>query len=239
MRVLDWLLELIDRGGPVMYPLLAVSVLSLALIVERSWFWLYLRRRATLVRLGQINQAFRRNDRQHLARLINRRSTPFDHIASQLFQNGPDDSTALDAVQLHRPRFERFMITMSTIITVAPLLGILGTVTGIIQSFQLMGEAAGMTDPRVIAPGIAQALLTTAVGLVIAIYTVLPYMVFRGQVEQALGQVESMIAAAQQGWGKGQGKDSDSQLLAGSMIERVEDHQTPRASSRSSVAAEL
>ena len=101
------------------------------------------------------------------------------------------------------------MVSLSTIITAAPLLGILGTVIGIIRSFRLLvggpGEG-GLTDPSAVSMGIAEALLTTALGLVVALITLFPYMIFKAQAERALGRVESIIAAAQQGASLAAGK---------------------------------
>ena len=92
------------------------------------------------------------------------------------------------------------MVSLSTTITAAPLIGILGTVIGIIRSFnQLGGDDGGINDPSVVSHGIAEALLTTAVGLVVALMTLFPYMVFKGQADRALGRVETIVAAAQQG----------------------------------------
>ncbi len=90
---------------------------------------------------------------------------------------------------------------MSTIITAAPLLGILGTVIGIIRSFRILGAPSEgqLTDPSAVSAGIAEALLTTALGLIVALVTLFPYMIFRANMERALGRLESVIAAAQQG----------------------------------------
>ena len=98
------------------------------------------------------------------------------------------------------------MATLSTIITAAPLLGILGTVIGIIQSFNLLGVQETLTDPRTVSTGIAEALLTTALGLVVALVTLFPYMIFRSHVERSIGRMESLIAAAQQGAGLAPGE---------------------------------
>ena len=85
-------------------------------------------------------------------------------LQGQLLDEGPSDAVAMEAVELQRPRIDRFMVALSTIITAAPLLGILGTVLGIIQSFRLLGEQSVLTDPSDVAGGIAAALLTTALG---------------------------------------------------------------------------
>jgi biopolymer transport protein ExbB len=74
-------------------------------------------------------------------------------------------------------------------ITVAPLLGILGTVVGIIESFEILGSS-GINTPKAVTGGIAQALITTASGLAIAIITVFPYNYFNSRIEQAIRIIE-------------------------------------------------
>jgi biopolymer transport protein ExbB len=196
---LDDLALLIERGGYVMVLLLGLSVVSLALIIERSVFWLRLHRRKRLAALERLNGALRRGDGDAAKKIIRADRSPYAEVARKLLEDGASDAVAVDAVQRHRPKLDRFMVALSTIITAAPLLGILGTVIGIIQSFKLLGEQAVLSDPRDVAGGIATALLTTALGLIVALFTLFPYMIFRGQAEHALGRLESVIAAAQQG----------------------------------------
>ncbi len=190
---------LIERGGYVMVPLLALSVISLALILERTLFWLWLHRHRRIVRLEMLTDALRRGDRKRAETLIGGDRSPYAEVARRMLEHGSTDAVAVEAVTHHRPRLDRFMIALSTIITAAPLLGILGTVIGIIQSFRLLGAQLTLSDPREVAAGIAAALLTTALGLIVALFTLFPYMLFRGQVDRALGRLESVIASAQQG----------------------------------------
>ncbi len=190
---------LIDRGGFVMIPLFVVSVLSVALILERCWFWLLVGGRGSLVRLEKLNTFFRKGAHESAAKMVAKDASPYGEIAKALLEEGPSDAVALGAVEVQRPRIDRFMVALSTIITAAPLLGILGTVMGIIQSFNLLGAQDVLTDPTDVAGGIAAALLTTAFGLIIALVTLFPYMLFRGWSSRAIGRIEAMIAAAQQG----------------------------------------
>ncbi|UCD76718.1 MAG: MotA/TolQ/ExbB proton channel family protein [Phycisphaerales bacterium] len=194
---------LIERGGYVMVPLLALSVVSLTLIVERIWFWLTTHGPGRAGKLARLNDAFRRGEKRAAEKQIAGDRTPYASVARRLLEDGASDAVAVEAVEAQRPRFDRFMVTLSTIITAAPLLGILGTVIGIIQSFNLLGEQTTLTDPRAVSMGIAEALLTTALGLIVALLTLFPYMIFRGQVDRAMGRLESVIAAAQQGAGSG------------------------------------
>jgi biopolymer transport protein ExbB len=192
---------LIERGGWVMLPLLFLSIVSLTLIVERIWFWATLHRPARIRWLRRLGHALRISDRDAVTRLVDRDQSPYSQVGRSLLEQGASDAVAVEAVEVQRPKFDRFMVSLSTIITAAPLLGILGTVIGIIRSFRLLGEPSegGLADPSTVSHGIAEALLTTALGLIVALVTLFPYMIFRAQAERAIGRVESIIAAAQQG----------------------------------------
>lgn len=81
-------------------------------------------------------------------------------------------------------RLEKNMQILELIITIAPLLGLLGTVTGIISSFNVLGSLAGVSDPAALSLGIAEALITTAAGLIVAIPTQAMYTYLNGLVER-------------------------------------------------------
>lgn len=114
---------------------------------------------------------------------------------------GVKEAVLLSMLDGTRGPIERFSVLLSTIITAAPMLGILGTVTGIIESFQLLGggEDGGtiISDPSMVAGGIAEALYTTAFGLVIALMTLFPYAIFRGQAQNAMARLETMASAVE------------------------------------------
>lgn len=191
--------SLIEKGGYVMVPLLIVSVISVTLILERCWFWLLVGGRGSLKQLEKLNTLLRSGDFESASDALRKDTSPYGEVAKALIRKGASDAVAMEAVEAQRPRIDRFMVALSTIITAAPLLGILGTVLGIIQSFNLLGEQAVLTDPSDVAGGIAAALLTTALGLIVALVTLFPYMLFRGWSSRALSRLESVIAAAQQG----------------------------------------
>ena len=197
----DQLGMLLERGGWVMYPLLALSIVGVTLIIERLWFWATLHSPARSERLRKLNESLRRGEKPKLEKLLAADRTPYGLAARHVLKHGTSDAVIIEAIEAQRPRFDRFMITLSTIITAAPLLGILGTVLGIIKSFNLLGAQNTLTDPRAVSGGIAEALLTTAFGLVVALLTLFPYMWFRGQGERAQARLESVMAAAQQGFG--------------------------------------
>jgi len=192
------LTTLIDRGGIVMIPLLALSVISLALVIERSWFWWRSNRGGASRRFNRLIEFLRKGDPRAESLLASDNSI-YATVARAVTGSSLSDAAALTAFEGQRPRMERFMTTLSTIITAAPLLGILGTVLGIIQSFELLGTEQTLADPRTVSAGIAEALLTTAAGLVVALIALFPYMIFRGQLDRAIGRMEAIIAAAHEG----------------------------------------
>jgi biopolymer transport protein ExbB len=197
----DELASLLARGGYVMFPLIVLSVVSGTLIIERTVFWVSVNGKSSLDRIARLNRALRDGKGSAIEELIDGNTSPYGRLARRLYKDGVSDAVALEAIEEERHRLGRYMVPMSTIITAAPLLGILGTVLGIIQSFELLGGKSTLTDPTAVAGGIAAALLTTAFGLVVALVTLFPYMAFRGQVGHALGRIEAMVASAQEGLG--------------------------------------
>lgn len=192
------MLELLIAGGWIMWPILALSVLALAIIVERFWT---LRRKAVIPRgLGEevrVWAARRQLDPAHIEAL--RRNSPLGELLA----------AALDV--RHRPReqikeriedvgrhvvhqLERFLNTLGTIAGVAPLLGLLGTVIGMIRMF-LDIMAAGVGDANQVAGGIGEALISTAAGLLVAIPALMFYRYFRGLVLQYVVEMEKQAIA--------------------------------------------
>ncbi len=189
---------LMRRGGPIMWPLLAMSLLAVTLIVERLWFWAATHRPGRLARLRRVEALIAGGELALAGELCRDDRSIYGRTAAALLaarQEGRSlAAAAAAALDAQRARIERFMPTLSTIITVAPMLGILGTVTGIIASFEILAAEQTTTDPRAVSQGIAEALLTTAAGLVIAIVVLFPYNACRAQVERALGRLEQLAA---------------------------------------------
>jgi biopolymer transport protein ExbB len=191
-------LELVMAGGWVMWPILAVSALTAAIIVERFWS---LRRSVVLpAGLGDDVRewaARRKLDPAHVEVL--RANSPLGELLA----------AALDV--RHRPRevikervedvgrhvvhrLERFLNTLGTVAGVAPLLGLLGTVTGMIRMFLNILEF-GVGDAGRLAGGIGEALVSTAAGLVVAIPALMFYRYFRGLVSAYVVEMEEQAMA--------------------------------------------
>lgn len=198
---MERLLELFTTGGWAMYPLLVLSVVSLALSTERLLFWLAVNR--TGRGLPKLLEHARTLPPDQLAKkLVGKRGfyarfmRDLVALAGSRLADGPTlAAIAQERVERERPAIERFGVTLSTIITAAPMLGILGTVTGIIRSFDLLGDSGTVTDPTAVAGGVAEALLTTAFGLVVALVTLFPFVWARGQSDRCMGRLEVAVAA--------------------------------------------
>ena len=190
------MLTLFEKGGPVMWPLLVMSVISVALTLERGVFWLRTHRPGRRKWLFSLADALRTGDRAAAKAIAADDSSLYADAADLILARKVGPASAVEMAETFRPVFDRFSLTLSTVITAAPLLGILGTVTGIIRSFQLLGGSAQVTDINAVAGGIAEALITTAAGLVVALITLFPYMVFRAQSDRCLGNIELLVASA-------------------------------------------
>jgi biopolymer transport protein ExbB len=188
--------ELFQAGGAFMWPIALCSIIAVAIIAERVWTLQQrrvmppdlTRRIFSLVESGQINEK----------------------VIAALESNSPlGKILAAGLLHRHRPRemmmerledagrhvahdLERFLNTLGTIAGVAPLLGLLGTVTGIIKSFEAI-YAAGLGDPRAFSGGIAEALLATAFGLLVAIPSLVAHRYLRGRVDRIVVQIEKDV----------------------------------------------
>ncbi len=183
--------EIFVKGGPVMYPLLACSVISLTVVIERFFFWIriYFHRNQSLV-----DETLRLCQEGNWEDVKTKVARSKDYIIKILVSgilhrefsmNKAMESTAAEEIK----RMRRYTGVLDTMITVAPLLGIFGTVLGIIISFDIIGST-GIEHPQAVTSGIAQALITTATGLGIAILSVFPFNYFNSSVENAVLTIE-------------------------------------------------
>lgn len=179
------------KGGPVMWPLLFCSIVALAAVIERAVFWIGERRAKDDGLIHRMLHLVERGLFDEAATSAKGSRDPAAHIlANGLSHHHFSLQGALEvAVQAELARMKRSLGTLDTIITVAPLLGIFGTVTGILTAF---GALEGrIPDPRIVSVGIAEAVITTVAGLAIAIPTVVAYNIFCAKVEAAAGRIST------------------------------------------------
>jgi biopolymer transport protein ExbB len=181
-------LDILVKGGFVMVPLALCSVLALAVVIERSWSWLRLGRNADADRvlsaasLGEWETAARTGEasRSPVARVL----------AAGIRHRNPAAALAMEAAaQDELARLRRYLPLLDTVITLSPLLGLLGTVTGMIGAFGIMAHA-GLNQPTAITGGVAEALIATAAGLAVAIGALVPYNFFQRRVDALAETIE-------------------------------------------------
>jgi biopolymer transport protein ExbB len=181
-------IALIIKGGFVMIPLLVCSIVSVALSIERFLFWKKIKAKEVVheilrcVELQEFNQALDLGRSSHL---------PIARVLSEgIAHRDPSPAKAMEAAaQAEASILKTRLGILDTIVTLAPLLGLLGTVVGMIGSFDIMSEA-GMGQPHAVTGGVAEALIATATGLLIAILTLLSYNYFTNKTEREIEQME-------------------------------------------------
>ncbi|MBD2243862.1 MotA/TolQ/ExbB proton channel family protein [Nostoc sp. FACHB-888] len=188
--------NLFTAGGVVMWPLLAFSLLGVALIIERIIFWVRINNRQNKV-VREVLQLYRLdNVVSALDKLQKNADLPIARIflaALELEEPTPEEfRLALESeAQAEIPLLKRSQNIFETIIGLAPLLGLLGTVLGLINSFASLniGDVGG-TKTAGVTSGISEALVSTASGLVVAIFTLLFANTFRGLYQRQIAWIQ-------------------------------------------------
>ena len=185
--------EIIKAGGPVMWPIIALSILATAIFLERLWSL-------------QERRVIPPELREKVWKLVETGQLTDRHIAALAQNSALGQILAAGLASRHRPReyvkealedtgrhviheLERFLNMLGTIAAVSPLMGLLGTVTGIIVAFNAITHQ-GIGDPKVLSGGIGQALITTAAGLIVAIPSLMAYRYLRGRVDALVVSME-------------------------------------------------
>ena len=185
------MIELFHKGGPIMWPLLLTSIVTATVVFERLYF---IFRERKLRQPEVVDGILREVEAGNIAKAVATGKESRDFVARVLtyaLQHHEQSLSGaiLRAAGLELKRFNRGLSVLDTAITLAPLLGLLGTVTGMIAAFGLLG-ATELDTPSVITGGIAEALIATASGLGIAIIALIPFNYLNSRLEQARHEIE-------------------------------------------------
>jgi len=178
--------EIIKAGGPVMWPIIALSITAAAILLERLWSL-------------QDERVIPRALTDKIWKLVESGQLTDKHVAALAQNSALGQILAAGLANRHRTRehikeaiedtgrhvvheLERFLNMLGTIAAVSPLLGLLGTVIGIITAFNAITQQ-GVGDPKMLSGGIGQALIATAAGLIVAIPSLMGYRYLRGKVD--------------------------------------------------------
>ncbi len=185
--------ELVKAGGWLMLPIIAASIVAMAIIFER--FWSLKRDKVIPDQLVSKVWHWVQQNQMTPERLRDlREGSPLGEILAVGIVNANQDRAMMkDAIEdtgRHvATRLEKYLNTLGTIAAISPLLGLLGTVVGMIQVFSVI-TSVGVGDPGALAGGISKALITTAAGITVAIPSLFFYRYFRGRVDELIIDME-------------------------------------------------
>ena len=195
MQELHLALEALRFGGAMVYPLLVLAVLAAVVMLDKAFvYWRYVRLPGPLLELvetydfswvdleRQLTGLNQQNYFQRFFRVVmDNRGKPVWWV----------ESRAGDEAQLIDQSLSRGLWVLETIVTAAPLLGLLGTITGMMHAFNLIGNN-GLVDPTGVTGGVAQALIATALGLFIAVIALFAFNFFSRRQSQVLDEMERL-----------------------------------------------
>jgi len=187
-------LEFFLKGGPVMWPILVSAIVAVAVVGERAFWWWREGGRRDPQKMEQLLAALEHSDVAAAKNISKNSEDPVIRMIHHgLSHVGHVHASLLGALQIaagiELKRAGRFLTVMDTLVTLAPLLGLLGTVTGLMRAFLNIGNAelsvVGVTG------GIGEALIATACGLAIAIFSLIPFNFFSAKVTQLQFELET------------------------------------------------
>ena len=185
LEINTYLMEQFDKGGPLMWPLLAASVVSLTFILERAWTLIRVPgNRKAASQAEVLLQEVGRVEEPELLEHLGKTRGLLGHVYASVVQKhlalkaervpagAHWDELEREADQATREYLAHYLPVLATVGSVAPLLGLLGTITGMIKAFSAI-SVSGVGDPGHVAAGVSEALITTATGLMVAIPTII------------------------------------------------------------------
>ena len=191
------MIEFIIQGGPVLWVIMVLSVVACVIVIERLLYLkrisvdedkLFVRIKASLLE-GHYNEALA---------ICDQNLSPFSTLLKIGIENRHQPEAVQrdilkDAAALDAPKLESGLSALGTISSIAPLLGLLGTVTGTMKAFGVLGKFGAVSDPSALATGVSEALITTVGGIVVAVPVVIFYNYFVTRVNLILTKLENQV----------------------------------------------
>ncbi len=189
------MIDFLLKGGVILFIIIALAFVAAVLIIERL---LYFRRiRADEVKLlDRLKTTLEKRHFDEALSICENSPSPLAHLMKTAIDHrGYDERTikdvVTDAANMEIPKMERFLSALGTIAHIAPLLGLLGTVTGNISAFGVLGTFGAVGDPGLLAKGISEALITTAAGIIVSIPTIIFYNSLVSKVNHIIIRLEN------------------------------------------------
>jgi biopolymer transport protein ExbB len=191
------MVELMEKGGIILWIITFLSVIAAVVIIERLLYFRKIRSDEEKM-INRLRAVLQKGHYDEALSICENHPTPITNlmkvgIEHRMYSRETIREAIMDAANLEIPKMEKHLPLLGTISYVAPLLGLLGTVTGNIRAFGVIGKLGAIGDPGLLARGIAEALLTTAAGLIVAIPTVIFYNHLVSKVNHSIIRLENRV----------------------------------------------
>jgi len=188
------LVTYLHQGGFMMYPLILCSIIAIGIILERAYTF----RKSTAVDpedlLDEIKEVYSKDNPDAAIQVMEGAKTPYARIFARGLKNAGRAPEMIELAMTQEaanevPLLENYLVGLKTIITVCPLLGLLGTIAGMIYSFKQVA-AAGLSSPTAVMSGVSEALVSTATGIAIAVISLVFYNYFANLVKRFIEDMD-------------------------------------------------
>lgn len=189
------MLDILEKGGVIMWIIMFLSVIAAVLIIERLFYFRRIRVDEEKM-INRLKSTLKKGHFDEALSICENNPSPITNLMKVGIEHrgySPETikETILDAANLEIPKMEKHLPALGTITHIAPLLGLLGTVTGNISAFGVLGKLGSVGDPGLLAKGISEALLTTAAGLIVAIPAIIFYNYLVNKVNHSIIRLEN------------------------------------------------
>lgn len=191
------MLDLIDKGGVIIVIILLLSVVGAAIIIERLLYFRKIRVDEDKM-ISRLKETLKKRHFDEAISICENNPSPVTNlmkvgIEHRHYEQSTVKDAIVDAANMEIPKMERYLSALGTIAHIAPLLGLLGTVTGNIQAFGVLGQFGAVGDPALLAKGIAEALITTAAGIIVSIPAIIFYNYLVSKVNHTIIRLENRV----------------------------------------------
>jgi len=191
------MVDILEQGGVIMWIIISLSVVAAVIIIERLLFFRKIRLDEEKM-INRLKSTLQKSHFDEALSICENNPSPITNlmrvgIEHRSYPSETIKQTILDAANLEIPSMEKHLPALGTITHIAPLLGLLGTVTGNISAFGVLSRLGSVGDPGLLAKGIAEALLTTAAGLIVAIPAIIFYNYLVSKVNHIIIRLENRV----------------------------------------------
>ena len=191
------MIVLLGKGGPILWVIIALSFVAMAIVIERLLYF-----RKTVVDedrlMTRLRSSLENRHYDEALSICDSHPSPISNLMKvgiwhRRFPQHIQKEVIMDAANQETPKLERFISALGTVAHIAPLLGLLGTVTGNINAFGVMGKFGSMSDPSMLAKGISEALVTTAAGIIVSVPAIVFYNFLVSKVNHTIVRLENRV----------------------------------------------